>query len=70
MEHSEMDLRLGSNCTTLLDEQILDMWNKLLMDARNKTGCRFDMAREHQMRAGMEAAGFVSLVEKQVKLPC
>ena len=70
MQHLEMDTRLESNRVTSEEQKVLDQWGELFIKAGGKTGCRFDIAREHNMKETMNTVGFIDIVEKPVTIPC
>jgi len=72
LQDFEMDTLLESDHDTLSPEEkeTLRVWGDLFIEAGKKTGRSFDIARGHQIKEKMEAAGFVDVVEKKMKIPC
>ncbi|GAW24176.1 hypothetical protein ANO14919_137570 [Xylariales sp. No.14919] len=65
-----MDTRLESNRVTSEEKKILDQWGELLIEAGEKTGCSFDIARERKMKETVDTVGFVDIGKKLIFLPC
>lgn len=70
MQHLEMATTLESDRVTSEEQKILDQWGGLFIKAGEKTGCRFDIAREHKMKDTLNTVGFIDIVEESVTIPC
>lgn len=69
MQDIEMEVRIQSDHYKFPDDHIFNRWEKLINQAGDRIGRRFDIAKGHTMRRHMEEAGFVDIVERKIKAP-
>lgn len=69
VQHLELDVKIDSDHADLPADHIFNRWADLFYEGGEKMGRSFAVARGHTMRDGLEAAGFIDVVEKKVKAP-
>lgn len=69
IEHLEGDCRIQSDHVVIAKDHIFNRWAELIYAAGDKMGKTFRITTGHQMKEGMEKAGFIDIVERKVKVP-
>jgi ubiquinone/menaquinone biosynthesis C-methylase UbiE len=68
IESFEADARMYAPDGTVLDGSPLDQWGKVFREGGKKFGRTFMVVSEDLQRKGLEAAGFVDLVQQDFKV--
>ncbi|KAJ9134254.1 Methyltransferase domain-containing protein [Pleurostoma richardsiae] len=69
VESMEMDTKLESDHIQFREQEALDGWAELFVQAGEKMGRSFAISQGHTMKDLMEGAGFVDIVERKIKMP-
>ncbi|KAK3299596.1 S-adenosyl-L-methionine-dependent methyltransferase [Chaetomium fimeti] len=69
IESLEADARMYATDGTVLDGSPLDQWGKVFREGGKKFGRSFMVVSEDLQRKGLESAGFVKLVQHDMKTP-
>ncbi|KAK3356515.1 S-adenosyl-L-methionine-dependent methyltransferase [Lasiosphaeria hispida] len=69
LETYEMSAVIESDDGTVLESSALGQWGKIFIEGGHKLGVSFEVVQDNLQRKAMEAAGFVDIQEKKIKMP-
>ncbi|KAF6812104.1 methyltransferase domain-containing protein [Colletotrichum plurivorum] len=69
VQNLEFDVRVQSDHVELPPDHIFHEWTRIFDQGGAKMGRSFSIARDHTMKRNMQAAGFVEVTEKKIKVP-